>query len=218
LYFKYDEKQTDYLKAKDKKMAAAIDRIGHINREVDDDLFASVVHHILGQQISTAAQATVWKRLTDTLGTVDAEEILSLGRENLKSIGTTYKKAEYILDFAAKVSDGSFDIDALQSMPDEQVIRELSSLKGIGVWTAEMIMIFCMQRPDVVSYGDLAILRGMRMLYRHRVIDRQKFDRLRRRYSPCGSVASLYLWAIAGGAIPELTDPAQPRKRSSGKK
>ncbi len=192
MYFQYDETQTDYLKAKDKKIAAAIERIGHINREVDDDLFASVVHHILGQQISTAAQATVWKRFTDALGTVDAEGILSLGRENLKSIGTTYKKTEYILDFVTKVSEGSFDIDALKSMPDEQVIRELSSLKGIGVWTAEMIMIFCMQRPDVVSCGDLAILRGMRMLYRHRVIDRQKFDRLRRRYSPCGSVASLY--------------------------
>ena len=155
MYFQYDETQTDYLKAKDKKIAAEIERIGHINREVDDDLFASVVHHILGQQISTAAQATVWKRFTDALGTVDAEGILSLGRENLKSIGTTYKKTEYILDFVTKVSEGSFDIDALKSMPDEQVIRDLSSLKGIGVWTAEMIMIFCMQRPDVVSYGDL---------------------------------------------------------------
>ena len=99
-------------------------------------------------------------------------------------------------------------------MTDEQVIRELSSLKGIGVWTAEMIMTFCMQRPDVVSYGDLAIIRGMRMLYRHREIDKEKFIRYRKRYSPYGTVASLYLWAIAGGAIPELTDPAPKRKKS----
>ena len=71
-----------------------------------------------------------------------------------------------------------------------------------------MILTFCMQRPNVVSFGDLAIQRGMRMLYRHRRIDRAKFERYRKRYSPYGTVASLYLWAIAGGAIPGLTDPA----------
>lgn len=98
-------------------------------------------------------------------------------------------------------------------MTDEEVIEALSSLKGIGVWTAEMIMTFCMQRPDIVSYGDLAILRGMRMLYRHRQIDKVKFRRYRKRYSPYGTIASLYLWAIAGGAIPNLTDPAPKKKR-----
>ena len=96
-------------------------------------------------------------------------------------------------------------------MPDELVIQELSALKGIGVWTAEMIMTFCMQRPNIVSFGDLAILRGMRMLYRHKEIDRAKFEKYRKRYSPYGTVASLYLWAIAGGALPELTDPAQKK-------
>lgn len=97
-------------------------------------------------------------------------------------------------------------------MPDEEVIRVLSSLKGIGVWTAEMILLFCMQRPDVLSYDDLAIQRGLRMLYHHRKIDRRLFEKYRRRYSPYGSVASLYLWAIAGGAIPGMRDytPAKP--------
>jgi DNA-3-methyladenine glycosylase II len=115
-------------------------------------------------------------------------------------------------DFAEKVKTGAFDMDALKSMTDEEVIRQLSSLKGLGQWTAEMIMTFSMQRPDIVSYGDLAIQRGMRMLYRHRKIDAVKFRRYRKRYSPYGSVASLYLWAIAGGAIPGLTDPAPKRK------
>lgn len=117
------------------------------------------------------------------------------------------------MDFTEKVREGSFDISALDHMTDEQVIQELSSLKGIGVWTAEMIMTFCMQRPDAVSYGDLAIIRGMRMLYRHKEIDKAKFERYRKRYSPYGTVASLYLWAIAGSAIPELTDPAPARKK-----
>lgn len=76
-----------------------------------------------------------------------------------------------------------------------------------------MILTFCMQRPDVVSYGDLAIRCGMRMLYHRCEIDRAAFYRCRRRYAPYGTVARLYLWAIAGGVIPELTDPAAPRGR-----
>lgn len=214
MYFRYGEKEIEYLKSRDKKLASAMDRIGHVYRETDVDLFSSVVHHIIGQQISTAAQKTIWKRLSAKLNKVDAAGILSLNRDELQSVGMTYKKADYILDFAGKVQNGSFNIEALEEMTDEQVIRELSSLKGIGVWTAEMIMTFCMQRPDVVSYGDLAIIRGMRMLYRHREIDKEKFIRYRKRYSPYGTVASLYLWAIAGGAIPELTDPAPKRKKS----
>jgi len=211
--FSYGETEIEYLKSKDKKLAAAIDKIGHIDRAVDEDLFSSVVHHIIGQQISTVAQATIWGRLSAKLGEVNAENILSETRDELQSVGMTYKKADYILDFSQKVKDGSFDISTLYSMTDEQIIKELSSLKGIGVWTAEMIMTFCMERPNVVSFGDLAILRGMRMLYRHRKIDRDKFDRYRKRYSPYGTVASLYLWAVAGGAIPELTDPAPTRKK-----
>lgn len=146
------------------------------------------------------------------MGTVNADTLLSMSREDLQSIGTTFKKVDYMRDFAEKVKTGAFDMDALKSMTDEEVIRQLSSLKGLGQWTAEMIMTFSMQRPDIVSYGDLAIQRGMRMLYRHRKIDAVKFRRYRKRYSPYGSVASLYLWAIAGGAIPGLTDPAPKRK------
>ncbi|WP_297022000.1 DNA-3-methyladenine glycosylase [uncultured Dialister sp.] len=212
MYFEYGRKETDHLKSRDKRLGEAIDRIGHIYRKVDPDLFSSVIHHIIGQQISTAAQETIWKRLTDKVGTVDADTLLSMSREELQSIGTTFKKVDYMKDFAEKVKTGAFAIDALDSMSDEEVIKQLSSLKGIGQWTAEMIMTFSMQRPDIVSYGDLAIHRGMRMLYRHRKIDVLKFRRYRKRYSPYGSVASLYLWSIAGGAIPGLTDPAPKRK------
>ena len=211
MFFEYGEKEISYLKARDKRLGDAIDRIGHINRAVDSDLFSSVVHHIIGQQISTTAQATLWKRLNEHLGSVTADAILSLGREELQAVGMTFKKADYILDFAEKVQSSIFDIKGLDKLTDEEVIKELSALKGIGVWTAEMIMTFCMQRPNVVSFGDLAIHRGMRMLYRHRKIDKAKFERYRKRYSPYGTVASLYLWAIAGGAIPELNDP-MPKK------
>ncbi|MDY6029983.1 MAG: DNA-3-methyladenine glycosylase 2 family protein [Acidaminococcaceae bacterium] len=215
LYFNYGEKELAYLKAKDKKLAAVIEKIGYIERKVDSDMFSSVIHHIIGQQISTAAQRSVWNRLCSKLGAVEADGILLLGREELRSVGMSYKKAEYISDFAAKIKDGVFDISSLETLDDAAVVKELTSLKGVGVWTAEMLLIFCLQRPDVVSYGDLGILRGLRMLYRHKKIDREKFLRYRKRYSPYGTVASFYLWAVAGGAIPELTDPASTK---SGKR
>lgn len=211
--YEYGDKEVEYLSSRDKKLGEAIERIGHIDRVTDADLFSSVIHHILGQQISTVAQATLWNRLQDMAGTVNAENLLSHSRDELQSIGTTYRKVDYILDFAERVYRGTFDIDALHDMPDEQVINELSALKGIGIWTAEMIMTFCMQRPNIVSFGDLAILRGMRMLYRHRAIDIAKFEKYKKRYSPYGTVASLYLWAIAGGALPDLTDPAKNKAR-----
>ena len=215
--FAYGERELAYLRSRDTKLAAAIDRIGHVSREVDTDLFSSVIHHIIGQQVSTAAQRTVWRRFLEQVGDVTAERVCARTREELQALGMTWRKADYILDFAGRVRDGSFDVEALSSLPDEAVRVQLSSLRGIGPWTAEMLMIFCMQRPDVVSYGDLAILRGMRMLYRRKTIDRKTFDRYRKRYSPYGTTASLYLWAIAGGALPELTDPAAPKKTGAKK-
>lgn len=212
MYFAYGEKETAYLKSKDKKLGEAIDKIGYIRRKADEDLFSSVVHHIVGQQISTAAQATIWRRMNEAFGGINADRICGASVDGLQKFGMTFKKAEYIKDFADKVRRGEFAIDALPHKTDEEVVKELSALKGIGVWTAEMIMTFCLQRPDVLSYGDLAIHRGLRMLYRHRKVDRRLFEKYRRRYSPYGTVASLYLWAIAGGAIEGLTDPA-PRKK-----
>ena len=211
MYFQYTTRETDYLSQKDKRLGEAIQKVGPIQREVDTDLFSAVVHHIIGQQISTKAQATIWQRMQEALGSVDAEHILAAGVPQLQKLGMTFRKAEYITDFAQKVQNGKFDLEEIWQKPDEEVIRELSSLKGIGVWTAEMILLFCMQRPDVFSYDDLAIQRGLRMLYHHRKIDRKLFAKYRRRFSPYCSVASLYLWAIAGGAIPEMHDYA-PKK------
>lgn len=214
--FEYEQKETEYLKSKDKKLAACIERIGHIERAVDTDLFSSVVHHIIGQQISTKAQATIWQRMRDSFGEVTAETIGEADITRLRSFGMTFRKAEYIQDFARKVESGSFDLNAVENMPDEQAIQALASLKGIGVWTAEMILLFCLQRPNVFSYGDLAILRGLRMVYRHRKIGKDLFEKYRRRFSPCCSVASLYLWAVAGGAMEELTDPAAKSRTKKG--
>ena len=217
MYFTYGETELSYLKKKDKRLCEIIDRIGHIHRAVDPDLFASVVHHIIGQQISTKAQANIWQRLQDMLGEINEKTILNAGISNLQKLGMTFRKAEYITDFAQKVHTHAFDLETVQQMTDEEAIKKLSTLKGIGIWTAEMILLFCMQRPDIFSYNDLAIHRGLRMVYHHRQIDRNRFEKYRRRFHPYGSVASLYLWAVAGGAIQELKDyaPKKTNRRNS---
>mgnify|MGYP004661371035 FL=1 len=212
MYFKYDDQALLYLKSKDQTLGEVIDKIGHIDRGVDTDLFSSVVHHIIGQQISTKAQATIWQRISENLGVLNADSIIAAGVEKLQSFGMTFRKAEYITDFAVKIKNGTFDLKGIWHKSDEEAIVALRSLKGIGVWTAEMILLFCMQRQNIFSFDDLAIQRGLRMVYHHRNIDRKLFEKYRRRFSPYCSVASLYLWAVAGGAIEGMKDYAPKKK------
>ena len=95
----------------------------------------------------------------------------------------------------------NFDLDDVEHMTDEEAIAALFSLKGIGVWTAEMILLFCLRRPNILSFDDLAIRRGMASVYHRKDIDRKLFETIRKRLSPCCSVASLYFWAVAGGTM-----------------
>lgn len=213
MYFKYGEKEISYLKNKDKKLAEVIEKVGLIERETDPELFSALVHHIVGQQISTKAQATIWERMKNSLGAVTPETILNASIEEIRSFGISLRKVEYIKDFAEKVHTGEFDIEAAEKMEDDELIKYLTTLKGVGVWTAEMILLFCLQRPNVFSFDDLAIQRGLRMVYHHRKIDRILFEKYKRRFSPYCSVASLYLWAVSNGAISEMKDFAPKNKR-----
>lgn len=213
MYFEYGTEETEYLKSKSPQLADVISKVGHIDRAVDTDLFSAVVHHIIGQQISTKAQTTIWNRMLKCLGAVTPDTICAADTATLQQLGMTFRKAEYIKDFSQKVVSREFDLDAVHDMTDEEAIAALSSLKGIGVWTAEMILLFCLQRPNILSYDDLAIQRGMRMVFHHRSIDRKLFERYRRKFSPYCSVASLYFWAVAGGAIPDMKD-YKPKGRS----
>lgn len=161
---------------------------------------------MIGQQISTKAHQSIWKKIKEEQGTWDASKVLALGREKLQFYGTTWKKVDYIMAFAEKVDSREFELGSVNRMMGGEAIVALTSLKGIGAWTAEMILLFCLQRPDIFSFGDLAILRGIRMVYHHKEISRERFERYRRRFSPYCSVASLYFWAVAGRAIPEMED------------
>ena len=200
-YFEYGEKEIDYLRKRDPILGAAIDCIGHINREVNPDMFSALVNAIVGQQISSKAQATIWQRMVVAFAPMTPASIFSRSDEELQSCGISFRKASYIKEIAASIMDGRIDLVNLETRTDEEVCKHLVQIKGIGIWTAEMLMIFSMQRPNVLSFDDLAIIRGLKILYHHRNITPKLFAKYKRRYSPYATVASLYLWAIAGGAL-----------------
>ncbi len=139
--------------------------------------------------------------------------VIELSDEELQRFGISFRKVAYIKSAALKIAKGELDIQSLYGKTDVEVTERLSELAGIGIWSAEMLMLFSMQRRDIFSYGDLAIQRGLRMVYHHRQVSRELFEKYRRRYSPYGSVASLYLWAVAGGAIDGMKDYAVSKKK-----
>ncbi len=234
-FFTYTNNELDSLKAKDTRLAGVVEKIGRIKREVDSDLIASVVHHIIAQQISTKAQESIWARFCDRFGAKDnvrqkagqnlhnnssknsrqkarnlapqsklnIESLISAGVDNLRSCGVSARKAEYIIDFARKVQAREFDIERVKKMSDKEAIDELVKLRGIGVWTAEMILLFCLQRKDILSYDDLALQRALKLLYgingegKQGKIPKNVFETYRAKFSPYDSIASLYLWEIA---------------------
>lgn len=216
-YLEYGRREIEYLKAKDAALGKAIDEIGPVQREVIPDLFMALINAIIGQQISTKAQETVWARFQAMFAPVTPQHIHHTPAETLQSCGISMRKATYIKEIAGSIVGGSLDLAQLHTLPDDEVCARLSQIKGVGYWTAEMLMIFSMQRMDVLSWGDLAILRGLRMLHRHRKITPQLFARYKKRYSPYATVASLYLWQISQGACTGLVDlapKASPRKNA----
>lgn len=215
MIYKYGEKEIEYLSAKDKKLGEAINRLGIVKRRVDENAFTAMINAIIGQQISTKAQQTISMRMETMLGEITPQSVFSCSVNDIQALGTTFKKAEYIHNAATLVHSGELDLDALGEMPDSKVIGKLSQIKGIGVWTAEMLLISGFHRQDVLSYGDLAIHRGLRMVYHHREVTKQLFEKYRRRYSPYGTVASIYLWAVSAGTIDGYRDYKPSTKRSN---
>jgi len=196
-FFEYGEKEIEYLKKKDKKLGAAIEQIGMIQREVTPDTFQALISSIVGQQISSKAADTVWKRLVELVGSITPESISGADISDIQACGMSQRKAGYIKGAAEAAVNGIIDFGTLHTLSDQEIITKLSALHGVGEWTAEMLLIFSLNRPDVVSYKDLAIRRGMMNLYRLKELPKEKFERYKKRYSPYGSVASLYLWALS---------------------
>lgn len=195
--FQYGKTETEYLTARDPVLGAAIARIGHIDREVIPNLFTALVNSIAGQQISGKALDTVWKRLCDRLGEITPETVLAAGEETLRSCGLSGRKAGYMLAAARAVQDGTLPIHSLVEKTDEEIIKVLTVLPGVGRWTAEMLLIFSLERPNVLAFDDFGIRKGICRLYGLDELTRAQFEEYRARYSPYATVAGLYFWEIA---------------------
>lgn len=195
--FQYGKTEIAYLSEQDPILGAAIARIGHIERAVIPNLFTALVNSIAGQQISGKALATVWGRLCDSLGEITPETVLTAGESGLRACGLSGRKANYMLAAARAVQDGTLPIHSLVDKSDEEVIKTLTALPGVGRWTAEMLLIFSLERPNVLAYDDFGIRKGMCRLYGLQELSRAQFEEYHARYSPYATVAGLYLWEIA---------------------
>ena len=221
LYFEYGEKEISFLKSKDKALAKVMDEVGHVQREIIPDMFMALINSIIGQQISTKAQITVWQRFQNMFAPVTPEHIQTLPAEELQTCGISLKKATYIQEIAAAIIDGSLNLTGRERMDDAAVCTRLSQLRGIGVWTAEMLMIFSMQRADVLSWDDFGVQRGLRMLYKHSKLTREQFAKYKKRYSPYATIAAIYLWELSAGKCEGYVDNApktEARKKADAKK
>lgn len=193
----FGEKETSYLAKKDKKLGALIERFGVVDWNVRRNLFESLVISIANQQISNKAAETVTNRMYEKFGEITPETVGAASAAEIQTVGISMKKAEYIKGLCSSVQSGELDLEALRALPDDEVEAKLLPIKGIGSWTVEMFLIFSLGRPDVLSYGDFAIRKGMMALYGLKELPREKFERYRKRYSPYGTIASLYLWRLS---------------------
>lgn len=188
-----------HLSQKDEKLGEAITRIGVIERKVNPCLFSAMVGNIISQQISGKAADTIIARLIDKAGQINPRNIIDMSVEEIKSCGMSMRKAGYIHGIAKAADEGYFD--NVSEMNDEDIVKHLIKLNGIGVWSAEMLLIFSLNRPDVLSFGDLGIRRGITILHGLKEEPNKKeFEIYRQMYSPYASTASLYFWQIAGEA------------------
>lgn len=170
------------------ELGAARDRFDH---------FAMLVRAIVFQQLSTKAATTIHNRLIESLngGALTPEALAALSDEQMRTAGISRQKAAYLRDLCAKVSSGLVPLAALDEMSDEEVIASLTQVKGIGRWSAEMFLIFRLQRPDVLPLGDLGILNAIQKAYRLRKKPTAaRMSKLGEAWKPYRSVASWYLW------------------------
>ena len=205
-YLKYGEREVRHLSTVCPELGRVIDRLGFLERPVEPDLFTALASSIVSQQITGKVAQTIWGRLVKTaelklavepLKSAVSPEIFSLlSTEELRACGLSQRKAEYITGIASAAVEGTLDFESLRSLDDADFIRELVKLRGVGEWTAEMMLIFSLERPDVLSWGDFAIKTGLKKLFGLETLSRMQFEEIRETFSPYNTVASLYLWEL----------------------
>jgi DNA-3-methyladenine glycosylase II len=185
-----------HLKSADPVLAAIIEQVGAYRMNYDDPSFASLAEAIVYQQLHGKAAATIFNRLTDLTGLpLTPDGILKLSEAQMRGAGLSKQKLSYLRDLAAKAHSGEVRFDHLADLPDEEVIRQLTKVKGIGVWTAHMFLMFSLRRANVLPTGDLGIQMAMRKHYRKRKIPKPaQMEKIAKCWEPYRSVACWYLW------------------------
>jgi DNA-3-methyladenine glycosylase II len=194
------------LAAADPTMAALIERIGKIDlatrlrrrsEERPADAYGALLRAIVGQQLSTKAARTIYNRVCDLFGgtTPSLEQLLEASEENLRGCGLSGRKVEYIRDLASHVISGELELERLDQLTDEEAIAEMVAVRGLGQWTAEMFLIFHLERPDVLSGGDLGIRKAVQIEYGLDAMPPPlQVLEIGEAWRPHRSLASLYLW------------------------
>lgn len=193
------ERATAHVRAAHPEMARLVDRVGPCTLTLHQDLFYALVHAIISQQISIKAKDAILARLRARYAPADVspELLLATPDDELRAIGCSRAKVVYLKDLSARVVEGSLDLDRLPHMSDEDIITELVQVKGIGRWTAEMLLIFALGRLDVWPVDDLGIVVGVQRLYD--LPERPKPKAVHPYgdpFRPYRSIASWYLWRI----------------------
>jgi DNA-3-methyladenine glycosylase II len=177
---------------KDPVMAAIIRQHPGVYMTVRGEPFMTLARAICGQQISVKAAQSVWNRVVACCGAVSPEKVLARKRTELRACGLSDRKTEYIADLAQHFADGRIHARDWPRMSDEEIIAELTDVRGIGRWTAEMFLMFNLLRPDVFPLDDLGLQKGIRVAYRKTSLNSMK--KLGETWRPWRSVATWYLW------------------------
>jgi DNA-3-methyladenine glycosylase II len=187
---------------RDDVMAGLIELHGAIDLEErrrgrPSEPYGALMRSIVGQQLSVKAARSIYTRLTDMFGgeTPTPRELLDTDPETLRGAGLSRPKVSYLRDLAQHVEDGTLHLTVLDNMTDSDVVAELTRVKGLGEWTAQMFLMFHLRRPDVLPVGDLGIRRAVERNYGLEGLpDAETLERLGERWRPYRTLASIYLW------------------------
>jgi DNA-3-methyladenine glycosylase II len=187
--------EVQYLCRKDKRLAKLINMIGEIEYRVQPDCFARLVYSIINQMLSNKVAHVIGCRVSELCGgTLTPDNLLKLNREQLRGVGLSYAKADNILGIAKAVSTGSLDFSNFFNMADEEVIKELTRLRGIGTWSAKMYLIFTLNRMDVLPYEDVAFLQTYAWLYKTDDLKPASIIKRCKKWKPYSSIAARYFY------------------------
>jgi DNA-3-methyladenine glycosylase II len=189
-------KAINHLKKSDPVLRAIIERVGPCRMEFGPPEFHSLAESILYQQLNGKAAATIFARFVALAGDPPTPEgILKLSDAQLRSVGLSKQKSTYLKDLSEKTKAGLLDFARLGDLPDEEVIAHLTQVKGVGVWTSQMFLMFTLKRPDVLPTGDYGVRAAMKKHYKKRKMPKPKdMEKIARAWSPYRSVACWYLW------------------------